>query len=488
MSCSCQSRFSPALSKKRLSKLTNLNQGIFKPRSRRTNPGIHIYIYNIDKYTHCIHKKSIDIMNLSALAVASFQSFLRLMVSWQSGFLNDCEFVESVVQGQIVGQTTWFRPTGCQNLTLLNSYHCTAEGLTPDTQYIFRVQTNCSDPQSSSPWSVSSLPESTLATVQEWESNQRRLLAINIVSDVDYNQVVSNVEAFKSSIASQTALSLGVDASKVKVEIMAGEATSASRRLAALSTVFTVTVEGATQDESHTSNEVVAGVASTVQQKTGSTSTLSVASTSSLTPAIAPQKITWSETGDGRLKLHWNPLPLGNCSFLAWHVLANAGGSNTPVAGCTSLTNLSHTDCSAVGLDGSKSNTFTVAVLCANPAANSAFSLASDAWQTVSTTSTQNPMLTLLTTGEPTTPSTSQTTTPCTMPPVELTSPWTASQRISQQVGETESESVNFSFKLMSLMSISICDQWVFHWSFPRSQASQVLWLPKLAMLGVRLG
>lgn len=48
-----------------------------------------------------------------------------LLVSWQSGLLNDCEFVESLVEGQQVGQATWFQPQGCTGLTLLNAYHCT---------------------------------------------------------------------------------------------------------------------------------------------------------------------------------------------------------------------------------------------------------------------------------------------------------------------------------------------------------------------------
>eukprot|EP00438_Fugacium_kawagutii_P007973 Skav221218 [mRNA] locus=scaffold2467:218170:224000:- [translate_table: standard] len=173
-----------------------------------------------------------------------------LLVSWESGLLNDCEFVESVVEGQQVGESTWFRPQGCDALTMLNAYHCTATDLAADTSYVFRVQTSCADPQSSSPWSVSSIPESTLATVQAWESNQRRLLAIDIVSDVDYNEVASNANAFKSSIANQTAISLGVDASRVKVEIMAGERASSGRRLS-ISTVFSVTVEGKNRSSQH---------------------------------------------------------------------------------------------------------------------------------------------------------------------------------------------------------------------------------------------
>ena len=121
--------------------------------------------------------------------------------------------------------------------------------------------------------------------------------------------------------------------------------------------------------ESETSNQVIAGVASAVEAETGSASTLSVASTSTLTPAIAPEKIAWNYAGDGRLQLNWTPLPLGDCSFLAWHVLVNAAGSATLVSGCTNLMNLSHTECVAAGLDGSQSNTFTVGVLCANQCA-----------------------------------------------------------------------------------------------------------------------
>ena len=171
-------------------------------------------------------------------------------MSWQSGLLNDCEFVESLVEGQQVGQATWFQPQGCTGLTLLNAYHCTAEALTAGVQYVFRVQTSCADPRSSSPWSVTSIPESTLETVQAWESNVRRLISINIASDLDYSQVASNADAFKSSIATQTATALSVDASQVKVEIMAGAASTASgRRLAEVSVVFAVTVEGASQGQ-----------------------------------------------------------------------------------------------------------------------------------------------------------------------------------------------------------------------------------------------
>jgi len=304
-----------------------------------------------------------------------------LLVSWQSGLLNDCEFVESTVEGQVVGDTTWFQPAGCTSLTLINAYHCTAEGLTTNTQYVFRVRTSCADPQSSSAWSVSSLAESTLSSVQAWESNQRRLISVNIASDLDYNTVISNAEAFKSSISSETSLSLGLTAANVEVEIMASTAPTPARRLAAISAVFAVIIEGATQSESETSAQVVAGVATAVQAETGSTSTFNVTSTS-LTAATAPEKISWTFMEDGQLHLQWNPLPLGDCSFLAWHVLVKVGGSgsSSPVAGCTSLSNLSHTSCIAKGLDESNSNTFTVAVLCANPAVNSMFSEASDPW------------------------------------------------------------------------------------------------------------
>ena len=114
--------------------------------------------------------------------LSSLTTLPRLLVSWQSGLLNDCEFLESLVEAQQVGQDTWFQPQGCTGLTLLNAYHCTAEELTAGTQYIFRVKTSCADPRSSSSWSATSIPESTLETVQAWESNIRRLISINIAS------------------------------------------------------------------------------------------------------------------------------------------------------------------------------------------------------------------------------------------------------------------------------------------------------------------
>ena len=63
--------------------------------------------------------------------------------------------------------------------------------------------------------------------------------------------MASNADAFKSSIATQTANALSVDASQVKVEIMAGAAASldSGRRLAEVSVVFAVTVEGASQGQ-----------------------------------------------------------------------------------------------------------------------------------------------------------------------------------------------------------------------------------------------
>ena len=192
------------------------------------------------------------------------------------------------MEGQQVGQTAWFRPQGCTGLTLLNAYHCTAEALTAGTQYVFRVKTNCANTQSSSSWSVSSVPESTLATVQAWESSQRRLISINIASDLDYNEVIANADAFKSSIASQTAIAAGVGTSEVGVEIMAAEA-SAGRRLTATSVSFAVTIDGATAGESETSNHVMSGVAGAVQAN--SSRTLSVA-TSTVAANIAPAKIT----------------------------------------------------------------------------------------------------------------------------------------------------------------------------------------------------
>ncbi|CAK9105808.1 unnamed protein product [Durusdinium trenchii] len=306
-----------------------------------------------------------------------------LLVSWLSGVLNDCEFVESGVEAQEVGQSVWFAPQGCTGLSL-NAYHCQAESLNADTQYIFRVQSRCTDPLASSPYSVSSVPESTLATLQSWEVSQRRVLSINMISPVSYNDVMTSAElknAVISRIVSHTAEGLNVQASRVKVEIMAGQASGTSRRLTTgAATVFAVTVEGATQSDNETSNHVILGVSSALQAEAGITATLALTSTSSLTPATAPEKIAWQELGDNRLQLNWNVLPLGDCNFLAWHVLAHIGSTAVPVAGCTQLLNLSKPECVAFGMDETDSHRFTVDVMCGNPAANSDLSEESDVW------------------------------------------------------------------------------------------------------------
>ena len=125
-------------------------------------------------------------------------------MSWLSGVLNDCEFVESGVEAQEVGQSVWFAPQGCTGLSL-NAYHCQAESLNADTQYIFRVQSRCTDPLASSPYSVSSVPESTLATLQSWEVSQRRVLSINMISPVSYNDVMTSAE-LKNAVISRICL------------------------------------------------------------------------------------------------------------------------------------------------------------------------------------------------------------------------------------------------------------------------------------------
>ena len=309
-------------------------------------------------------------------------SLLRFLVSWQSGLLNDCEFVRSVVEAQASsGEMRWFQPQGCTDLTLLNSYHCTAEGLNANTEYIFRVQTQCADPQSSSAYSLSSPPQTTLATLQSWEVSQRRVLSISMSSDVDFNAVMSNAQlraGLTSRIVSHAATNLNVDSSTVQVEFLPGSQ-AAGRRLAA-STLFSVTVEGAVLTDVEASSSVAAGVLDALLVETGTASTVSVTGTSSLKPATAPGKISWGEMGDGRLQLRWDPLPFGDCSFLAWHVLAHVGGRSVLLSGCTNLVNLSKTECVASGLETGTSHTFTVDVLCGDPATNSRASEPSDPW------------------------------------------------------------------------------------------------------------
>ncbi|CAJ1364916.1 unnamed protein product [Effrenium voratum] len=307
-----------------------------------------------------------------------------LLVSWQTEMMNDCEFVESVVEAQVVGQSSWFRPEGCTGLTLLNSYHCTAQALIPDTSYIFRVQTSCSDPLSSSGYSSSSTPASTLASAQDWESSQRRMLSVSMTSDLDYNTVLSTPNLKQGLIAriiSDTATRLNVDASKVQVEVLAGSTLSSSRRLSTVSTVFAVTVEGVDETETpDTTSSMAQGVAFAVQAETGTASEVSVSSALSLTAATAPERILWTDLGDGSVQLTWNARPLNDCSFLAWHVVALSGSSELSPAGCSNLVNLSKTSCTVSGLDQSRSYMFAVSVLCADPAASSQRSETSDAW------------------------------------------------------------------------------------------------------------
>ena len=209
--------------------------------------------------------------------------------------MNDCEFIESIVEGQASG-SAWFRPEGCTGLTNLNTYHCTAEALSPGTEYVFRVKTSCANAQSSSPYSATSLGESTLATAQSWESAQRRVLSVSMSADIDFNEVQANrklQDALVSNIITRTATRMNVDPARVRVEVLAGEALAAGRRLSALSTVFSVVVDGVEEDAATTqvSQNVAAEVSTIVQAETGTASQVQVASVNSLVAAIPPERI-----------------------------------------------------------------------------------------------------------------------------------------------------------------------------------------------------
>ena len=304
-------------------------------------------------------------------------------MSWETGLLNDCEFEEAVVEGQTNGGA-WFQPEGCTGLTNLNSYHCTAEGLTPGAEYVFRVWTNCADRMSSSPYSASSLPISTLIAAQTWESSQRRVLSVSMSTDIDYNEVQGNPElqsSLVSNIIEATASRMNVDPSRVRVEVLAGSALR-GRRLSALSTVFSVVVDGVSEGTSaeQVSENVAAEVSTVVQAETGTASEVQVSSVNSLVAAIPPERITWTMLGPDRVQLHWNARPLNDCSFLAWQVHARSGDVELTPPGCSGLVNLSATSCIASGFATGAAYTFSVSLLCADPAVSSEASEASTPW------------------------------------------------------------------------------------------------------------
>ncbi|CAE7540363.1 unnamed protein product, partial [Symbiodinium sp. CCMP2456] len=315
---------------------------------------------------------------------ARLPSSTALLVSWETGLLNDCEFEEAVVEGQTSG--AWFQPEGCTGLTNLNSYHCTAEGLTPGAEYVFRVWTNCADRMSSSPYSAPSLPISTLVAAQTWETSQRRVLSVSMSTQIDYNEVQGNPElqsSLVSNIIEATASRMNVDPSRVRVEVLAGSALeNGGRRLSALSTVFSVVVDGVSEATSaeQVSENVAAEVSTVVQAETGTASEVQVSSVNSLVAAIPPERITWTMLGPDRVQLHWNARPLNDCSFLAWQVHARSGDVELTPPGCSGLVNLSATSCIASGFATGAAYTFSVSLLCADPAVSSEASEASTPW------------------------------------------------------------------------------------------------------------
>ena len=84
--------------------------------------------------------------------------------------------------------------------------------------------------------------------------------------------------------------------------------------------------------------------------------------------------------GNDRVQLHWNARPLNDCSFLAWQVTASSGNVQLTPPGCAGLVNLSDTSCVASGFAVGGTYTFTVSLLCADPAVSSEPSEASQPW------------------------------------------------------------------------------------------------------------
>ena len=168
----------------------------------------------------------------------------------------------------------------------------------------------------------------------------------------------------------------------MRVEVLAGTALTSGRRLSSVSTVFSVVVDGVSEDTqvSEVSENVAAEVSNVVQLETGSAGQVQVASVNSLVAAIPPERPTWAMLGTDQVQLHWNARPLNDCSFLAWQVKARSGDIELTPPGCAGLVNLSTTSCVASGFAAGGSYTFTVSLLCADPAVSSEPSEPSQAW------------------------------------------------------------------------------------------------------------
>jgi len=95
---------------------------------------------------------------------AELPTATTLLVSWRTRPLNDCEFIESRIEGRVVG-SSWFRPENCTGATSWEQNSCVAGGLAADTEYEFQVRTMCSNAAANSDYSIPSDPINTTALV-----------------------------------------------------------------------------------------------------------------------------------------------------------------------------------------------------------------------------------------------------------------------------------------------------------------------------------
>lgn len=84
------------------------------------------------------------------------------LIQWQPGALNDCTFGSFEVEIQLMGESTWSTPTGCDSLVDVCTAQCEVSGALSNSNYIAQVRVTCQEEDASSRFSEPSAPILTL--------------------------------------------------------------------------------------------------------------------------------------------------------------------------------------------------------------------------------------------------------------------------------------------------------------------------------------
>jgi hypothetical protein len=360
-----------------------------------------------DQMNSLTSEPSLSVLTLPLSAEASIvgaqvPTDSTVLVDWESGALNDCDFQESLVENRVVNSTSWSSTAGCTVLHSINSNSCTATSLTSETEYEFRVKTICSNVAANSPPSAASDPITTTASISSFSF--RRVLTAKMEVGVDYDLIRSNPtlrQLLEQQTAAVYAARLGVQPDEVRVSLTRSNTalSSQGRRLQSniRATSFKVWVPVSDEASLEAGTSALrAGGGSTLASEVGAalSSGLDTApqvvvpedAVTSTKGAIAPQSVTASvvQAQAGTVSLTWSLQPLNDCAFLAFDVRSDwvrpdgVKISGLTPYGCTAITDFKSASCMANSLaDGTYD--FTVGVLCSNNDANSARSIAGTA-------------------------------------------------------------------------------------------------------------